>query len=244
MQAIEAKSTEELAALGNTSDKTRTSGAHDVTIEAVYETKGPTWTRIDIDARNAAGESVNHTEFLGTAKDDSAEELEKAAKATDRVMNALSRLCKAIGLKVIKAATVGATTGTDAKGNETTTFPKFKGKKAVFITYTEVQPDKTGQKAYANQIVDTSKFLDKDGKDGMGRDRREAFEVDAKNRIESQYGKENVPAVAQKLAQLKEQAITTAVLPAAPAAAPTEGMPTAAQPAATATAPVIADDDI
>ncbi len=217
LNTINEKTQDQINSLGNISDKARTSGAHLVTVAAVYETTAATWSRFNIDLTTAAGESLQITEFFGNAKDDSQAELDKATKANDRVASMLARFTKATGIKDIKAGTTGSIADTDAKGNATTTFPKYAGKKLTVISYTEIQPSQDETKAYANQEIDTFKFLDKDGNDGMNRNRVEAFEAEAISRIEIQWGKDQVPACVALKAKLAEQALGTAPAPTNPA---------------------------
>jgi len=199
-----------IASLGNTSDKCREAGAHLVTIARMYETAGNGWDRFNIDFTTAAGEALDITSFFGNPKDNSPEEIAKAAKADKRVAAIIARLVKSIGIKDVKQATANSQSGTDDKGNAITIFPKVEGKKLYIVSSTEIQPDKDGTKAYANQVVDTFKFLDKDGKDPMGRDRLEAFDAEAKENITIQYGKEQNPACIQLKNQLLEQKLGTA----------------------------------
>lgn len=234
VEALEQKTPEQIANLGKASDKCRDAGAHLVTIEAVYETTGATWSRFNIDFKTATGESLQITEFLGIPKDDSADAITKAEAATNRVLSVLGRVAKAAGIKDTKAAMQGGVAGTDAKGNATTTFPKLTNKKLTVISFTEIQPSQDETKAYANQEIDTMTILDKDGKDPMGRERAEALGAAAKSKFEIQFNKENVPACVKLRNELVEKSLR------APQSQPAQ---TQAQPTQTAAAQQTAADN-
>jgi hypothetical protein len=236
-----------LDSAGKLSDALRESGAHAATIKAVYETVATKYKALTIELETAGG-SVRIFEFAGMPKTDSAEDVEKANKKTKKVIDILARVAKAAGLKDLKAAVQSPQAGVDAKGNETTTFPKLAGKKITVVTFKEIQPDAKGEKAYANQAVDTFKILDKDGKDAMGRDRLEAFGKEAESRIEIHWQHTENPLCIAKL-QVEQEALlgNTSATPAAAPAKKLDGMPDAtATTAATteeAATPVASDDD-
>jgi hypothetical protein len=227
LNVISNKTNEELANLGNGGNKHNTPGTHLFTIASVYELAAANYSAIIIEG-TINGEDFKHMEFLGKAKDDTQAEIDKANARNERVAAMLSRFAKAAGFKDVAQAVSGATVETTDKG-EKTNFPKFVKKQLHVTTTTEVQPNKDETKAYANQVLDTMKFLDKSGKDGMGRDRLDAYNEEAKAKLEIQYGKEGNPACIQKFNELKEKALGIAPQPAPQQAAPvTGGMPTAA----------------
>jgi hypothetical protein len=228
------------AKLGNTSDALRSGGAHVATIEEVFETQAANYKALTIKLSTPGG-SVRIFEFGGTPKSESAEDIEKANKSTKKVVDILARMNKAIGFKDIATGCAGAQAGTDPKQNATTIFPKYVGKKLTIITYAQIEPSQDGTKVYANQVVDTYTFLDKDGKDAMGRDRAEALGTDAETRAEIHWQHKDNPLCVAKLAQVEESFLGQV------AVTPLAEMPTGAAPTPTpaaVVAPAIENDDI
>ena len=240
LNTIEQMEQSAIETAGNLSDALRESGAHLATIKAVYETTAANYTSLTAEFETANG-SVRLFEFAGKVKPEDANDakaIEKANTKTKKVVSILARLAKAVGLKDVKLATQGSVSGVDAKGNPTTTFPKFAAKKLNVVTYKEISPDQKGLKAYANQTVDTFKFLDKDGKDGMGRERLEAFDTEAKSRIEIHWQETANPLCIQLLQVEQEKLLGSTPTPAV---APLTAMPTAT---AAVVAPIVDDSDI
>jgi len=231
------KSITERENLGKTSDKLREPGCHLATIKDMYITETDSWSKVDVNFTTDKG-TVNISEFNSTPKDDTTEAVAKAEAANNRLQNSLARMFKAAGLKDMATAAAGATESKDAKGRTTIVFTKPTGKKLYITTHIEIQSDKDGIKAYANCVIDTFKYLDKTGLNGMKIDSREAFDTAAKDRREIYFRDDKNPACIAKLAQLNEQAMGgTSAAPAAPAN-PGTGMPTGV-PAAP-----ISDEDI
>jgi len=234
---IDGKTKEELDQLGKQSNAIKTSGAHLVEILSVYNTTGDKngnpWTSITVDMKTEIGETIQISEFYGNAKSASQEDIDKAERANVRLMSIMTRLAKSAGIPDLKAATAGHQVGSDAKQRETVTYPKFSKKKLYIVSTTEISADhKDPTKTYVKQIVDTNKFLDKDGKDAMGRDCIESFAAEAKTKIEIAYGHTANTSCLVALAKEQEKALGSA--PAA--TAPLNGMPAVTQttPAATA----------
>lgn len=218
---------EQLESLGKESTAVREAGAHLVTIKSAYTTKGEKngnpWNSMTVEFETKSGETVRLGEFFGNPKDNSQAEVDKANKANTRVMSIMTRLAKAVGIPDLKVATAGMIESTDAKGNTTSIYPKFAGKKLNIITTTIIEgDDKDSTKTYVKQEIDTSKFLDKDGKDAMGRDCLETLDAEAKAKLEIGYKFTQNIACIKKLQQLQEKAMGTA-----PIAKPITGMPTA-----------------
>lgn len=238
LHELAAEATKEtLESLGKESTGIKTAGVHEVTIKAAYNTSGvkdgAEWNSITVEFENDAGETARLSEFFAVAKDGTQDAIDKANRTNTRIMNIMTRLAKSAGIPDIKAATSGFQESTDDKQRTITLYPKFKGKKVNIVTFTEISADaKDPSKVYVRQIVDTAKFLDKDGKDGMGRDCIEAYTAEAKTKIEIEYRSQTNPAAISKLATLQEQSM--GVAPTQPLA----GMPSANQPAASS------DDDI
>lgn len=238
---ITEKTAEELEQLGKTSTAIKESGSHLATIKSVFNTTGEkngnTWSSITVQFENDSGETVSINEFYGKAKDGSQEAIDKANRSNTRLMGIMTRLAKSAGFpekNTLAAATAGHVEGKDEKGRDTVTYPKFANKKVYIVTTTEISADhKDPNKTYVKQIVDTSKFLDKDGKDAMGRDCIEAYNEAAKSTIEIAYGDEANIACIQALAKEQEKALGTAP------AQQLSGMP-----AGTTQAPATANDDI
>ena len=206
---------ETLDSLGKESTGIKTPGVHEVTIKVAYNTSGvkdgAEWNSITVEFENEAGETARLSEFFAVAKSQSQDDIDKANRTNTRIMNIMTRLAKSIGIPDIKAATSGFQESTDDKGRTITTYPKFKGKKVNIVTFTEISADqKDPSKVYVRQIVDANKFLDKDGKDGMGRDCIEAYTAEAKAKIEIEYRSQSNPAAISKLATLQEQALGVA----------------------------------
>jgi len=195
-----------LETLGQASNKCRTAGAHLVTVEKAFVKATDTYEALTIILKTAEGEELRVFEFLSTPKDDSAEAISKAEASNTRVIAIVNRIAHATGMKDAKQVIGSATEGTDEKGGAITLFPKLANKKLTVITFTEIQTDKDDKKAYAVQEVDTFNFLDKAGKDGMGREIADKLGEAAKLKIEAKYGKEGVSCVQAKLAQVLEQA--------------------------------------
>jgi len=242
LHTLAAEATKEtLDSLGKESTGIKTAGVHEVTITAAYNTTGQKdgaeWNSITVEFETKEGETARLAEFFAVPKDSSQAEVEKANRTNTRIMNIMTRLAKSIGIPDIKAATAGYQESTDDKGRTVTVYPKFKGKKVNIVTFTEISADqKDPNKVYVKQVVDANKFLDKDGKDGMGRDCIEAYTTEAKARIEIEYKSQANPACISKLATLQEQSM--GVAGTAPAQQQLTGMPSANQPAASN------DDDI
>jgi len=219
---VNSKSDDQLANLGNISDRTKTAGSHLVTINRAYEVNAANYDAFKVEMTNELGESVEIMEFFGRPKDGSQEAIDKAAAATDRTTAAIARLSKAVGYKSLKQAIQGAQPGTDAKNNATTEFTALTNKKLIVNTFTQIEPNKEGDKAFPKQMVDTFKFLDKSGNDALGRDRKEVFEAEAKGRIEIAYNAKQNPACIQLLAQMKEQAMGVAPAATQPVTTPAQ----------------------
>jgi len=236
------KTADELANLGNQSNKLFNPGAHLFTIGKVYELKAENYDAIVIEGTTKDGSDFQHMEFLGKPKDDTQAEIDKAQAKSDRAVAMLARFAKAAGFKDLGQAVGTATVEKTDKG-EATVFTKFAKKQLIIVTTTEIQPNKDGNKAFAVQVLDTMKFLDKSGKDLMGRDRLAAYDEEAKQKVEIKWGSENNPVCIQKLNEVKERMLGVASQPAAT----TGGMPTATQPAVTggmpSANPATADDD-
>ena len=238
LHELAAEATKEtLDSLGKESTGIKTAGVHEVTIKAAYNTSGTKdgaeWNSITVEFENEAGETARLSEFFAVAKTNSQDDIDKANRTNTRIMNIMTRLAKSAGIPDIKAATSGFQESTDDKQRTITLYPKFKGKKVNIVTFAEISADvKDSSKVYVKQIVDTNKFLDKDGKDGMGRDCIETYTAEAKTKIEIEYRSQSNPAAISKLATLQEQ-----LLGVAPTQ-PLTGMPSANQPAASS------DDDI
>ena len=230
---------EQLESLGKVSTAIKTAGVHPVKIVKAFNTTGEKdgneWNSVTVEFVNSAGETARINEFMSTPKTNSQEDIDKANRGNTRVMGIMTRLAKAVGIPDLKAATSGYGEETDDKGRAVAVYPKYKGKELNIVTTTEITADdKDPSKVYVKQIVDTSKFLDKDGKDALGRDCIESFDVEAKGKIEIGYKYTANPACISKLSQLQEQNAGTAP-------APLTGMPTAAATTSTATE---TDDDI
>ena len=240
LQTIEAKTADQIANMGNGSSKLYNPGTHLFTIGEVYELTATNYSAIVIAGTTKDGEDFQHMEFLGKAKDDTQVEIDKANGKNERSAAMLARFAKAAGFKDIGQAASGSTTETTDKG-EKTIFPKFSKKVVHITTTTEVQPDKAETKAYAVQVLNTMKFLDKSGKDGMGRDRLEAYDAEAKPVIEIKYGQDQNPACIQKFNELKEKQLGTAPV-AQPV--PQTQVATGGMPSATPAPVAAADDDI
>ena len=216
LHELAAEATKEtLDSLGKESTGIKTAGVHEVTIKAAYNTSGTKdgaeWNSITVEFENDAGETARLSEFFAVAKDGTQDAIDKANRTNTRIMNIMTRLAKSAGIPDIKAATSGFQESTDDKGRTITTYPKFKGKKVNIVTNTEISADqKDPSKVYVRQIVDSNKFLDKDGKDGMGRDCIEAYTAEAKTKIEIEYRSQANPAAISKLATLQEQALGVA----------------------------------
>lgn len=242
LHTLAAEATKEtLESLGKESTGIKTSGVHEVTITAAYNTTGQKdgaeWNSITVEFETKDGETARLAEFFAVPKDNSQAEVEKANRTNTRIMNIMTRLAKSVGIPDIKAATAGYQESTDDKGRTTTIYPKFKGKKVNIVTFTEISADvKDPNKVYVKQVVDANKFLDKDGKDGMGRDCIEAYTNEAKARFEIEYKSQSNPACISKLATLQEQSMGVAGV--APQQQLT-GMPSANQPTTASN-----DDDI
>ena len=229
--------------LGDVSDKLNKPGCVLATIESMYITNAEGWSKVDINFSTPNG-TVNISEFNSVPQDDTPEKIAKAEAANTRLQNSIARMLKAAGLKDMATAASGSTEGVDGKGRPTVIFPKVAGKKLYITTYTEIQSDKDGVKAYANQVIDTFKYLDKSGLNGMKINSIEAFDADAKERLEIYFKDTENPACIAKLSQITEQREGKAAKSAAPteqvaAAGTTNGMPTAE-----ATTTVIDDSDI
>ena len=238
LHTLAAEATKEtLDSLGKESTGIKTAGVHEVTILAAYNTSGTKdgaeWNSITVEFETKDGETARLSEFFATAKSNSQDDIDKANRTNTRIMNIITRLAKSIGIPDIKAATAGYSESTDDKGRTITIYPKFKGKKVNIVTYTEISADqKDPNKVYVKQIVDANKFLDKDGKDGMGRDCIEAYTTEAKAKIEIEYKSQTNPACISKLATLQEQ-----LMGVAPQTQQLTGMPSATPAASN-------DDDI
>lgn len=240
LHTLAAEATKEtLDSLGKESSGIKTPGVHAVSIIAAYNTSGTKdgneWNSVTVEFETENGETARLSEFFAVPKTNSQEDIDKANRTNTRIMNVMTRLAKAVGIPDIKVATSGYQESTDDKGRTVTTYPKFKNKKLNIVTYTEISADqKDPSKVYVTQTVDANKFLDKDGKDGLGRDSVESFNTEAKARFEIAYKDQTNPACISKLATLQEQSMGHA-----PAATqPLTGMPTASTPAASN------DDDI
>jgi len=220
------KTPEQQQNLGNVSDKLQKSGCHLATIKDMFITTTDTWSKVDVNFTTPNG-TVNISEFNSVPRDETPEAEKKAKAANDRLQNSIARMLKAAGLKDMAAVSAGAVNGTDDKDRATITFPKAAGKKLHITTYTEIQADKDGAKAYVNQTIDTFKYLDKSGLNGMKIDSVATFDADAKERIEIYFKDDNNPACIAKLAQVTEQRAGTATTTTAPASNPGTGMPTA-----------------
>ena len=222
-----------VANLGNVSDTIKEAGTHLATIKKAYETVASNYKALTIEFESANG-TARVMEFAGIPQSDSQEDIDKANAKTKRVVDILARVAKAVGMKDIKQAITGAASSTNEKGNDVTEFPKLAGKQLYITTFTEIEGDKKdASKTYVKQAVDTYKFLDKNGKDGMDRDRLDAFDAEAKDRIEISYQFRENPSCIQKLAQVKEQRLGSVA-----STTPTQnlsGMPSAQQPAASTT---------
>ena len=220
---------EQAEALAKVSNTIKTAGAHLATIKAVYNTTGEkngnTWSSVTVDFENEAGETVQISEFFGKAKDESQAAIDKAQKSTTRLLGIMTKLAKAAGIPDLKTATGGHQESTDAKGRSVVTYPKFTNKKVYIVTTTEVSgDDKDATKCYVKQIVDTSKFLDKDGKDGMKRDCVESYDAAAKAAQPAiAYGFEANPTCIAEVAKL--QAKAAGIAPQAQTQQPLAGMP-------------------
>jgi len=234
INTVNEKTEEQLNNLGNVSTKLKESGAHLMTITSAKEISNNDYSYFVLEATTKSGETLTHMEFFGKPKDQSQEEIDKAQAKTDRTTAAIARIAKGIGYKNLKQAIAGAVQTTDEKGRQVTEFKAFENKQVTFCTTTEIQPDKEGTKAYANQVLDTFKILDKSGKDALGRDRLEAFDEECKNTIAIQWGKEQNPACVQLLNKMKEQAL--GVAPAATPTTPSQVTPPAQQAANVAAA--------
>ena len=201
---------EEAKNLGNQSAAIKEAGCHDLVIKKMYVTEGGTWESITVDFATAQGETISYSGFVGVAKDTSAEAIEKAEAQTKRTMADISRIIKAAGIPDIKIATAKTATEVDEKGRTITVLTEPANKKLVGTTYTTIDGQKKdGQvlpdKVFVKQELDTFKFLTKDGKNGLGRDSREAFDAEAKQRIEIAYGYEMNPKHIAKLNELNEK---------------------------------------
>ena len=241
LHTLAAEATKEtLDSLGKESSGIKTPGVHAVSIISAYNTSGTKdgneWNSVTVEFETENGETARLSEFFAVPKTNSQEDIDKANRTNTRIMNVMTRLAKAVGIPDIKVATSGYQESTDDKGRTVTAYPKFKNKKLNIVTYTEISADqKDPSKVYVTQTVDANKFLDKDGKDGLGRDSVESFNAEAKARFEIAYRDQTNPACISKLATLQEQSMGHA--PAA-ATQPLTGMPTASTPAASN------DDDI
>ena len=225
-------STDEAKSLGAQSSAIKEAGCHDLIIKKCYETTTDNWSSMTVEFETPLGETIHYSGFFGTPKDSSAEAVDKANQQTKRTMADISRIVKAAGIPSVKEAAGGAVAEVDDKGRKVTVFTKLANKKLVGTTYTLIDGQKKdGQiiadKVFVKQELDTLKFLTKDGKDGMGRDCRESFDADSKNRIEIAYGYDkNAKHIATLNKLLEKQATPQA---SAPTQAPLAGMPQPAQ---------------
>jgi len=224
-----------IASAGNVSESIRTRGMHLATVTEALTAVGTAASGTSYEymliSFTTPGGNAEMRSFKSTPKDPNDPALvEKSNRANKRDLDNVARLAKAAGLKDIKAALANAQSGTDAKGNAATIFPKLIGKKVNIAIFTEISAeDKDATKVYAKQTIDPYKFLSTEGTDALGRNRLDAFQEEMENRIEIFYKDDKNPACIQKLAQLKEAALPTA------APAPTQDAPatTVAQSAAT-----------
>jgi len=205
LDSINGTSDKALETLGKTSNKCRDAGAHLVTVEKAFVKATEKYEALTVIFKTDAGEELRVFEFLSTPQDDSAEAIAKAEAANTRVTAIVNRIAHATGMKDAKQVIGSAKEDKDEKGDPITIFPKIANKKLTVISYTEIQPDQDEKKAYAVQAVDTFNFLDKDGKDGMGRVIADKLGAAAKTKVVPQFRKEAVPAVVAKLAQVQEQ---------------------------------------
>jgi hypothetical protein len=230
---------EQLEGLGKESNSIKTAGCHLATITSAYSTDGGTWKSLTVEFETETGETAKLSEFFGIPKSSSAEDTEKANKANTRVMSIMTKLGKLIGIPDIKAGTTGAQPGTDAKGRTIEIYPKYAKKQLYVTTSTVISADsKDTSKVYVKQEVNPNKFLDKTGKDGMGRDVLESYAEEAKASIEIAYNDQGNMACLQKQQQLKEKAM--GVVQPTTSAPATQASTATAQTAA----PVEEDDDI
>lgn len=224
--------TDEAKSLGAQSSSIKEAGCHDLIIKKMYETTGDSWSSMTVEFETATTkETISYSGFFGTPKDASAEAVDKANQQTKRVMADISRIVKAAGIPSVKEAASGAVAEVDDKGRKVTVFTKVANKKLVGTTYTLIDGQKKdGQiitdKVFVKQELDTLKFLSKDGNDGMGRPCREAFDAEAKARIEIAYGYDKNPKHIATLNKLLEKQATST---APQTTAPLTGMPQPAQ---------------
>lgn len=228
---------EQLEGLGKESNSIRTAGCHLATITSMYSTDGGTWKSLTVEFETETGETARLSEFFGIPKSSSAEDVEKANKANTRIMSIITKLGKLVGIPDIKVGTAGAQSSTDDKGRTTEVYPKYAKKQLYITTSTVISADsKDSSKVYVKQEVNPNKFLDKTGKDGMGRDVLESYTEEAKASIEIAYNDQGNMACLQKQQQLKEQAMGVAQ--------PTTSAPATQTATATAqTATSAAEDD-
>lgn len=234
---------EEAKNLGNQSAAIKDAGCHDLVIKKMFVTEGPTWESITVDFATASGETISYSGFVGVAKDTSPEAVEKAEAQTKRTMGDISRIIKAAGIPDIKTATAKTATEVDERGRAITVFTEPANKKLVGTTYTLIDGQKKDNqilpdKVFVKQELDTFKFLTKDGKNGLGRDSREAFEAEAKQRVEIAYGYEKNPKHIAKLNELNEKLVM------ANHTQPAQSLPGMPQATATASAVIPTSQDI
>jgi hypothetical protein len=201
---------ESAKALGNSSAAIKTAGTHDLIIKKAFETDGGTWKSFTVNFETPEGETINYMGFFGVAKDTSAEAISKAEAQTNRTMADVSRIAKAAGLPSVKEMAGGAVQEVDSKDRPITVFPKIANKKLIGTTFTSIDGQKVNgsiapDKVFPKQVLDTFKFLATNGKDGMGRNCREAYDAEAVERIEIAYGYEKNPKHIAKLAMLQEK---------------------------------------
>ena len=223
----------ELETLGKTSNKCRTAGAHLVTVEKAFVKSTDTYEALTVIFKTEDGEELRVFEFLSTPKDDTPEAIQKAEASNKRTVAIVNRIAHASGMKDAKQCLASSSEEVDEKGAPITVFPKLANKKLTVISFTEIQTDKDDKKAYAVQEIDTFNFLDKAGKDGLGREIATKLGDAAKQKVEIAYGKDTIPVVKAKYAQVVEQL--------------NSGTPVTvntATPAAAATTEVANDEDI
>ena len=222
---------EELKNQGKVSAAIRTAGAHELVISKMYETTGDNWSSKTVEFANSIGETIKYQGFFGVPKSTSEEDVQKAEAQTKRTLADVARIIKAAGVPDIKAASGGAVTETDDKGRTLTVFPKVANKKLIGVTYTLLDGQKKDgniipDKVYVKQELDTFKFLDKSGKDQMGRDRKADFDAEAKTRIEIGYSYKDNPKHIAKLAELQHKLTNSISAYLAQVQEPLAGMPT------------------
>ncbi len=191
------------ANLGKGSSKINTAGCKLVTIESMMVIDD---SRVKVDFKNAAGQTVDLTAFL-TSKDPSKQEAVVA-----RVMNMLAQMCTAAGmeLKSVLAKSVNGSVEYKSGSVPTEEYPTIKGKKLYITTYTEVEADqKDIKKTWDRQVVDSFKFFDTKKRNGLEISSEadegvtmEDADAEAKGRVEASWKSKNNAAVQARVATL------------------------------------------